>query len=272
MVSYTVSLVFLTVLMAVIGHFDGPMFGRLVSEPFWVWLNGFIGVTSLTINTLVISRLGGVQAVILPVVGQIVGGLAIDSLGLMRTTVVPMTWIRALGGVLVIVGVACASIKSSGGGKSEDGAIKQTLWYVMALISGFLSAAMTGIYRYMGSVLGSPFRATFVTTVVGCVILGIVSLIPMVNRPFLKDVDKSDRPWWIWFGGIFGSVSASINVWLSQRLGVGLTLVFGLIGNTIGGILVDHFGLFGVAKHKVTPRKIIGVIVMIIGAALIRLM
>lgn len=274
MISYTMSLICLLVVMTATGLFHGPLFGALVHEPFWVWINGVIGVIGLTINILIINKLGGMKAVILPLVSQILGGLLIDGLGLFRTTVIPLSASRVIGALLVLLGVGIASFKTTktANNNKQGSFLSQAIWYVLALASGAITASMTGIYKYMGMVLGSPFRATFVTTVVGCIVLGIICLIPAMNQPFMKARETGKRPWWIYCGGIIGFASAVINVWLTQRLGVGMTLVFCLLGNTIGGSLIDHFGWFGVPQSRFSMKKLIGLIIMMAGAALIRLM
>jgi len=275
MISYSVSLVFLIVLMTATGQFGSGMFGKLVGEPGWVWINGVIGVTALTINTLVVAKLGGIEAVILPLIGQILGGLTIDSLGLLRTDVIPLSVTRVLGAVLVVAGVLYASTKNDkiqGRVTAEANSMKRLVWYFLSIFAGVCNAIMTAIYRYTGTLLGTPFRASFVTTVVGCITLGIVCLIPFLNKPYLKDRDTSSTPWWIFTGGIFGSLFACANVIASQKVGVGMAIILVLVGSTIGGLIIDQFGLFGVAKHPVTARKIIGVVIMIVGTGLIRLL
>ena len=51
-----------------------------------------------------------------------------------------------------------------------------------------------------------------------------------------------------------------------------MTVVVLLVGSTTGGILVDHFGIFESPKKAVNRQKILGVLIMIIGAAAIKLL
>lgn len=51
-----------------------------------------------------------------------------------------------------------------------------------------------------------------------------------------------------------------------------MTVVVLLVGSTTGGILVDHFGIFESSKKAVNRQKILGVLIMIIGAAAIKLL
>ena len=51
-----------------------------------------------------------------------------------------------------------------------------------------------------------------------------------------------------------------------------MTVVVLLVGSTTGGILVDHFGIFESPKKAVNRQKILGVLIMILGAAAIKLL
>ena len=51
-----------------------------------------------------------------------------------------------------------------------------------------------------------------------------------------------------------------------------MTVVVLLVGSTTGGILVDHFGIFESPKKAVNSQKILGALIMILGAAAIKLL
>lgn len=51
-----------------------------------------------------------------------------------------------------------------------------------------------------------------------------------------------------------------------------MTVVVLLVGSTTGGILVDHFGIFESPKKTANRQKILGVLIIILGAAAIKLL
>ena len=51
-----------------------------------------------------------------------------------------------------------------------------------------------------------------------------------------------------------------------------MTVIILLIGSTTGGILVDHFGMFESPKKPINVQKILGVLIMLLGAAAIKLL
>ena len=91
LVSFIISTVFLACLLLVTGQgFHLPM-DQLAGEPFWVWLGGLCGVIFLTANVILLTKLGSAETVILPVLGQLLMGLLVDSLGLFRAQQIPLT-------------------------------------------------------------------------------------------------------------------------------------------------------------------------------------
>ena len=136
-----------------------------------------------------------------------------------------------------------------------------------------LSATQTAVNGYLGTVLDSPLKATLISFIVGIVFLCIVCLITNIkNRPQIVPREKGEKnQWWMWLGGILGALYVLANVYISGMLGTGLTVIILLIGSTTGGLLIDHFGLLGSAKNPINIMKVAGVVIMIAGAAAIKL-
>ena len=80
------------------------------------------------------------------------------------------------------------------------------------------------------------------------------------------------RPWWIWTGGILGALFVFAVASLVPTLGTGLTLMFAMVGQVSGSMLVDHFGALGAQKNPIIPIQTVGVIVMAVGVMIIRVM
>ena len=51
-----------------------------------------------------------------------------------------------------------------------------------------------------------------------------------------------------------------------------MTIIILLIGSTTGGILIDHFGMFESPEKPINIQKILGVVIMVFGAAAIKLL
>ncbi|MBQ5952320.1 MAG: DMT family transporter [Lachnospiraceae bacterium] len=242
---------------------------RLFSEPFWVWAGGIIGVFFVTLNMPILQRLGGVQAMVLPAFGQIVGGLIIDHFGLLGANRIPLSLTRAVGAVLVVCGLILVTRSRVSGEKKAGGNL---MWQVMGILLGMGTSVQTAANGYVGKIVESPFRASIINFLVGLTLILIICCVKFVRDGRKFPFTKEKAPWWSWLGGACGVVFITANAAMSSRIGTGMTLVCSQVGIMLGGILIDQFGLFGNQKRPATAMKILGVVLMIAGAVVIRLL
>lgn len=114
-ISFVVGLVFLAFLLIVTGEGIMLPWGTLFTLPWWIWLGGVCGTIFLTLNILLFPRVGSVQTVVLPTLGQILMGLLVDHFGLFQGVQSSLTATRAIGAVLVIIGVVLVAVAKKGG-------------------------------------------------------------------------------------------------------------------------------------------------------------
>lgn len=296
LVSFIVALVFLVLLLIVTGEGVAIPFGRILKEPLWIWIGGICGVIFLTGNILLISKIGSVQTVVLPVLGQILMGLIVDNFGLFYAEQVKTTALRIFGALFVIGGVLIVSmtkdikygsfmLRNSKVEGTESVSVKaectpklrikeQSLWIwrIFGIFTGMLSAVQTAVNGYLGKVAGSSVKASAVSFMVGAILLSIVCIVTAKKDYIEKSEQVNGKyPLWIWTGGILGGLYLLANITLSSRLGTGMTIILLLIGSTVGGLFIDQFGLFGVDKKPLHVTKAVGVLVMIVGAAAIKI-
>ena len=100
LVSFVVALLFLSALLLITGQGLHIPLAQLLNEPAWIWIGGICGLVFLTGNILLFSKLGGVQTVVLPVLGQILMGLIIDNFGLFYSQKTPLSVFRIAGAVI----------------------------------------------------------------------------------------------------------------------------------------------------------------------------
>ena len=270
LVSFIISTVFLAGLLLVTGQgFHLPM-DQLAGEPFWVWLGGLCGVVFLTANVILLTKLGSAETVILPVLGQLLMGLLVDSLGLFRAQQIPLTPLRAGGAVLVLAGVVTVAWTKGAGGQEAPAARRLWLWRLVGVAAGMFSAAQTAVNGHLGQVVGSPLTASMVSFLVGLAALVVLCAILRGKQGPAPRV-PGKYPWWTWTGGLLGAVYVLANIYLSGILGTGMTVIILLVGATAGGAVIDHFGLLGAAQKSLTVRKVVGILGMLAGAAAIKL-
>lgn len=106
LISFCVSTVFIAAISLATIDSLIPSSEFFASQPWWIWLGGVFGLTFLTGNILLFPKLGAVQTVIFPVLGQILAGLVIDQFGLFHAPTAPLNAIKIIGTLLVLAGVA----------------------------------------------------------------------------------------------------------------------------------------------------------------------
>ena len=265
------------------------------AEPAWIWLGGVFGVTFLTLNILMLPRLGAIQTAIFPIVGQVLAGLVIDATGLFRAPPADLTVLRALGGALVVAGAVgvtlagrypLASTRRAGGelGRALDAAggagtassAGAWAWRLAGLGTGMLSAAQTAINGHLGLVVGSPLTAAFLSFVIGSSILLVLNTALRTYRYLPRDAEGTRLPvrgpWWMWTGGLLGAVFVSVNAGLAPILGTGVTVVLVLLGNLTASVVVDHVGALGNPRRPVMWRHVAALAVLVAGIVLIRVL
>jgi len=137
----------------------------------------------------------------------------------------------------------------------------------MALALGAILPMQAAINARLAKTAGNPVMAAFVSFAVGTIALMIFLII--AGR-FQFQFMSSSSPWWIWTGGLLGIFFVAGIVVLLPRLGVILSFSLVLAGQMFAAIVFDQFGWLGVTIREISPGKIIGSILLIIGVFLIR--
>lgn len=248
--------------------------------PWWMWLAGLFGVIFMTGNVLLLPKLGSLQTVIMPVCGQILMGLLIDGFGWFGNPQRPMTPLRIIGTILALFGFVTAiviadMVRRGGICHHRDNAettLPMTiwLWRGVGILCGMSSATQTAMLGRLGTALGSPIKASFVSFLLG--FAALLAIVVIRDRGFgLRKAISVKNPWWMWIGGLLGATVVLTNAALSPLLGTGLTVLVALLGQVIGSLLIDTFGWFSVTKRHVGIVQIAGVVIAVLGIAMIRL-
>ena len=247
-------------------------FSEIAKNPPWLLFGGAFAVVFVTGNILLIPRIGSVQTAILPALGQIIMGTLIDSFGWFQQEVRPLSLLRIVGVALVIFGVVTIILaKNANQSRVKSNQVKGVwLWRLLGIVAGMCMASQTAVNSHLGAVVGSRFYAALINFCVGLSILFILYLI--LGRGKKPKVKDQNSPWWIWIGGLFGVLFVVGNIITAQALGTGMAVIILLTGLMIGGLLVDQFGLFESKQRPVSWKEILGVLVMVCGAALFHLM
>lgn len=273
LISFSVGLIFLLIVFVV----TGQHITLAANQPWWIWIPGVFAVIYLTSNILLFPKIGAIQAVVFPIVGQVLMGLMIDTFGWFEAKQVPLTFIKVLGAVVLLIGVFIAVVWANRQVLAREEALDEAresqselnLWRVWGVIAGAVSSTQQAISGRLSVALGTPIGAAIVSFAVGVVIILLVVLIR--DKRLTPTTSIKGQPKWLYIGGVLGSlfvVAMAIGV---PALGAGFAVMIGLIGTLIGSMAVAHFGWWQSPRSAVSFLKIIGIVIMAIGVALIKL-
>ena len=146
--------------LALTGHLI-PDLATAAQQPWWVWLGGFMGVSFIVGNILLFPRIGSVETVILPILGQVTMGLLCDTTGIFNSPHVGVGPLRILGVAVVLVGIALVLEIGRGAATTHATAsgVKLWLWRLFGVLIGMGSATQTAVNGFLGRALGNPLPA-----------------------------------------------------------------------------------------------------------------
>lgn len=268
-ISNFVGSIFLGIITLVTSQTLFPSFQFVGSHPAWIWIGGVLGGIFLTSNVLLFPRLGAVQTVILPILGQILMGTLIDSFGWFHAMQLPMTLMRFLGIIITFAGVIVAVVLPNL--KEKEAETHQTNllgWRIWAVIVGAMSAAQQAINGRLGVLLENTAQAAFVSFFIGFLAIFIVSLFIDHRLPKISELKKA-KPW-NGIGGFLGASFVFATVVAVPQIGAGLTIMMGLIGQILGSMLVQQFGWWRSSKYGIQIWQIVGILIMLTGIIFIK--
>jgi transporter family-2 protein len=244
-----------------------PWAATSASQPWWIWIGGVCGLIFLTMNIVLMPRIGASATVVLPLVGQVFGGLVVDMTGAFDTAVRPLSLLRALGAVLVVVGAAMVNLAGRAAIEpaAEAAHRPHPLLWVVAVLTGTLGAIQTAVNGRLGQAMGSALAAALVSFLIGTAGLLVVTL---AMRPRVKRTGR--LPWWLFSGGLLGAAFVLVNAFNAPVLGTSLAVSIVLLGQVAAGLVLDHRGWLGVRQRPITRWRLLGAVLVLAGVALVR--
>ncbi len=132
------------------------------------------------------------------------------------------------------------------------------MYYFLSLLIGVVISFMIAANGDLNAAIGLH-SSTVVIHVVGLTVVSIFLIVKKIN-PF-----KNRQPWYLYTAGVMGVLATAGNSYAFEPLGVSAILALGLLGQTVTGIIVDHFGLFGMNVYKFKKKRVFGFLIMLVG-------
>ncbi len=289
-VSFAGAMLIMLVIVVAGGEITSVPFHKAVSAPFWIWGGGFCGAAIVMLNIICLPKLGSAKTVMYLSFGQIMTSLLIDHFGFFRVPIIEITLVRVIGAFIVLVGVIIMSynwtvIKSKDKENnaeldvviSEEENGKANLIYVAgAIICGACCALQVAINGTLRTLIDSGTSTTLISMTVGFAVMSVLSAIIFIfkGKSGVFNSPRGDFKFRLWMltGGVFAIIIVLSNSITAPVLGAGMVTVMNLIGQMSGGLFYDAVGFLGIQKRPVRLYKVVGMSVIVGGAAIIMLL
>ena len=270
----TALLLLLTIIIE--GHLF-PSIETLQSMEWWAYLGGALGIYVVLSAILVFPRIGGVQTVAIPIFGQMLMSLLIDYFGWFAMDKRPLSLINILGLIILVIGIVFTVILPDYHEKKHLATAEKHMkksgklfWQILALLSGFCLAIQPAVNGHLGIGISSGIQAALISFLIGTILLIAINVILKQMRNVKKAFQKK-APWWFYMGGFLGSLYVFFALVITPEIGTGAFVIFVLIGQMVVSLLIDNYGLLRSRIRKVSYIQIIGLVVMLLGAGIVKL-
>ena len=136
---------------------------------------------------------------------------------------------------------------------------------LVAVLIGAILPLQGLVNARLGTHVGGPVAAAFVSFLVGTVMLGLyllATLTPLTLQGSLK------LPAWIWAGGALGAVYVACFTLLMPRIGAAGMVCLAVLGQVTASLLLDKFGVLQAAK-PVDALRLWGALLVLAGVVLV---
>lgn len=136
---------------------------------------------------------------------------------------------------------------------------------IATFIVGMVIALHFSMNSAIGKIVENPRMANAIFWLIGAGIAVLIGLSGWDNEFWAR---ARTVPLWLWFAGVLGACIVFAVISLIPKLGAGTTNVILLTGQVIGGLLIAHYGLLGSPVERITLVRLLGIILMVVGASI----
>ena len=273
LVSCTVSIVCILLLLCIRaagGKRGPPVF---TDTEWWMYLGGVFGVAVRAGCIILFPILGAVQTTVLPIFGQILLGILADSFGWFGSQMKQVTAVSLAGIAVLTAGIICVVILPKSKEKESSGLRtgQRWLWQLSAVMIGMASASQAAVNGKLGSCLGSPLYAS-ASSIATVVILALLINLRLGTLRNIRRLGGNRSALWAIPGGIFGVAFILLNTAAVPVIGTGTLMILSVAGQLFCSVLIQHFGWFKSEKKSIMPVQIAGLLLMLAGVVIVKVM
>ena len=134
----------------------------------------------------------------------------------------------------------------------------------MSFVAGLAGAAQASVSGALGKRVGSVQAAAFGAIVAAVLLVGLAVLTG--RGASIGDVFR--QPAWLMISGVFGAGIVLTLAYAPPRIGTFAAVALMIAGQLIAGAAIDAFGWLGTERIPITATRVIGLVLLSVGAAL----
>ena len=250
-------------LLIALAALEGGIGAAALLDEVAVWhLAGGLGsAIYITAGILLFPRLGAIVTVGLFVTGQMLASLVLDGAGWLGVAREPFDAAAIAGAGAVLVGVALI-VRGQGAAR-----VTGARWVALALLAGAALPVQGAINARLRADLDAPITAGAWSFVVAAAAMVAVLALDR-TAPRLDGLERV--PWWGWLGGLCGATYVTSVFLLIPEIGVAPTIGLTVAGQQIASMFVDRHGLLRLPRRPITAVRLVGIMTLLAGVALIQ--
>ena len=144
------------------------------------------------------------------------------------------------------------------------------IWTLIGVAAGACVAFQAPINAQLARSLGMPVAAAAISFFAGATVLACVTFLMAKTQGVSPDW-RAPAPWLYATGGCLGAIFVTVSILLTPRIGATAIMACFIAGQLGAGVLLDRFGLLGLAVRELSLGRVAGVVLLCAGVVLIRI-
>jgi transporter family-2 protein len=144
--------------------------------------------------------------------------------------------------------------------------VSRTVAVLLAAAAGAFVGLQAPVNARLGREVGS-LQAALVSFTLGTLALLLVTALSSGGLGAVGNATRA--PWWALVGGVLGAFYVTVALLTVRTLGLSTLTALVVTGQLASALVVDRFGLLGIARQQIGTARIVGLVLLVAGVVLV---
>jgi bacterial/archaeal transporter family-2 protein len=136
------------------------------------------------------------------------------------------------------------------------------MYNLLSLLIGAIIAIMVAVNGELSGSLGNYFSLIIIH------LLGFLTILGIMLFKKIKISFRNGLPLYLYSAGAISVFTVMFNNLSYSALGVSLPIALGLLGQILTSLAFDHYGILGMPRIRFKKKKIVGLLIIVIGISI----